>query len=45
MFGMMQNPANAYAKVSLESSVMTADPHGLILLCSKVPLRHGASTD
>ena len=32
MFGMMQNPANAYAKVSLESSVMTADPHGLILL-------------
>ena len=32
MFGMMQNPANAYAKVSLESSVMTADAHSLILL-------------
>ena len=32
MFGMMQNPASAYAKVGLESSVMTADPHGLILL-------------
>lgn len=32
MFGMMQNPANAYAKVGLESSVMTADAHGLILL-------------
>ena len=32
MFGMMQNPANAYARVSLESAVMTADPHGLILL-------------
>lgn len=32
MFGMMQNPATAYAKVGLESSVLTADPHGLILL-------------
>ena len=32
MFGMTQNPANAYAKVGLESSVMTADSHGLILL-------------
>lgn len=32
MFGMMQNPASAYAKVGLESSVMTADAHGLILL-------------
>lgn len=32
MFGMMRNPASAYAQVSLESSVMTADPHGLILL-------------
>jgi flagellar protein FliS len=32
MFGMTQNPTAAYAKVSLESSVNTADPHGLILL-------------
>lgn len=39
MFGMMQNPANAYAKVSLESSVMTADAHSLILL-----LFEGAAT-
>ena len=39
MFGMTQNPANAYAKVGLESSVMTADSHGLILL-----LFEGAAT-
>jgi flagellar protein FliS len=32
MYGMMHNTANAYAKVSLESSVMTADAHTLILL-------------
>lgn len=32
MFGMNQNPAATYAKVGLESSVTTADPHGLILL-------------
>lgn len=39
MFGMKQNPAAAYAKVGLESSVMTSDPHGLILL-----LFEGAAT-
>lgn len=39
MFGMKQNPAAAYAKVGLESSVMTTDPHGLILL-----LFEGAAT-
>ena len=32
MFGMSQNPSVAYAQVSLESSVRSADPHGLILL-------------
>lgn len=32
MFGMSQNPAAAYAQVSIESKVNTADPHGLILL-------------
>ena len=32
MFGMTQNPTAAYAQVSLESVVNTADPHGLILL-------------
>ena len=39
MFGMKQNPAAAYAKVGLESAVMTTDPHGLILL-----LFEGAAT-
>jgi len=32
MFGRNQNPAAAYAQVSLESAVISADPHGLILL-------------
>lgn len=32
MFGMTQNPAAAYAQISIESKVNTADPHGLILL-------------
>lgn len=32
MFGMTHNPTAAYAQVSLESVVITADPHGLILL-------------
>lgn len=32
MFGMSQNPSAAYAQVSVESSVRSADPHGLILL-------------
>lgn len=32
MFGSTLNPAAAYAKVSLESAVSSADPHGLILL-------------
>lgn len=32
MFGRNQNPAAAYAQVSLESAVRSADPHGLILL-------------
>ena len=39
MFGMTQNPTAAYAQVSLESAVNTADPHGLILL-----LFEGAAT-
>jgi flagellar protein FliS len=39
MFGMTQNPTAAYAQVSLESVVNTADPHGLILL-----LFEGAAT-
>ena len=32
MFGMSQNPAAAYAKVSNEIAVETADPHRLILM-------------
>lgn len=39
MFGSSQNPAAAYAQVSLESAVSSADPHGLILL-----LFEGAAT-
>ncbi|MGL5631830.1 MAG: flagellar export chaperone FliS [Azovibrio sp.] len=32
MFGSSQNPANAYAELSTESAVRSADPHRLILL-------------
>ncbi|MGL5631681.1 MAG: flagellar export chaperone FliS [Azovibrio sp.] len=32
MFGSSQNPANAYAELSAESAVRSADPHRLILL-------------
>lgn len=32
MFGMMNNPAQSYAKVGIESAVSTADPHRLILM-------------
>jgi flagellar secretion chaperone FliS len=32
MFGMMNNPAQTYAKVSVESAVATANPHRLILM-------------
>lgn len=32
MFGMMNNPAQSYAKVSIESAVASADPHRLILM-------------
>jgi len=39
MFGMTQKPTAAYAQVGLESSVITANPHGLILL-----LFEGAAT-
>lgn len=39
MFGMSQNPSTAYAQVSLESAVRSADPHRLILL-----LFEGAAT-
>lgn len=39
MFGMSHNPSVAYAQVSLESSVRSADPHRLILL-----LFEGAAT-
>lgn len=32
MFGMSQNPAAAYKKVSVETAVETADPHRLTLM-------------
>lgn len=32
MFGMMQNPAQSYAKVGIESAIATADPHRLIMM-------------
>jgi flagellar secretion chaperone FliS len=32
MFGKFQSRADAYAKVGIETSVMTADPHKLILM-------------
>lgn len=32
MFGMMQKPAESYAKVGLESAVASADPHRLIMM-------------
>lgn len=32
MFGMSRNPTTAYAQVSVDSTVQTADPHRLILL-------------
>lgn len=32
MFGSMKNPANAYAQLSIDSAVLSADPHRLILL-------------
>lgn len=32
MFGTTRNPAAAYAQVSIDSSVQTADPHRLILI-------------
>jgi flagellar protein FliS len=32
MFGSAHNPANAYAQVSVSSSVQSADPHRLVLL-------------
>lgn len=32
MFGMMGNPAQSYAKVSVDAAVETADPHRLVLM-------------
>lgn len=32
MFGMMRNPAESYAKVSVDVAVEAADPHRLILM-------------
>lgn len=32
MFGMMNNPAQSYAKVGVESAIATADPHRLIMM-------------
>lgn len=32
MFGMMRNPAESYAKVSVDAAIETADPHRLVLM-------------
>ncbi len=32
MFGMMRNPAESYAKVSIDANVEAADPHRLVLM-------------
>lgn len=32
MFGMMHNPAQSYAKVSVDAAVETSDPHRLVLM-------------
>jgi flagellar protein FliS len=32
MFGMMHNPAQTYAKVSVDAAIETADPHRLVLM-------------
>lgn len=32
MFGMMRNPAESYAKVSVDAAIETADPHRLVMM-------------